>query len=94
MSSATAESPVSVRRARRAMDQGKVTYMWECRACKVRGYHRSDRFTDRYRVSIGKPPDVHPWERAMAGALRHLHRKHSPCTCCANRHEPSSRVAS
>jgi hypothetical protein len=89
---ATADNPVTVRRSRRTMDRGKLTFVWECRACKVRGYHRSDRFTDKYRASLGKPPDLHPWERAMAAAARHLHQKHTACPCCADRHEPRSRV--
>lgn len=77
-------APIVVRRSHRPVwDDGKVTYAWWCRLCGVRAYHRTDRFSDKYRARYGKPPDRHPRERAIEGGLRHLHRKHTPCTCCA-----------
>lgn len=81
-------NPISVRRARRPIwDAGRITYMWERRLCGRRAYHRSDRMSDRYRATIGREPDRHPRERATEGGLRHLHRKHTPCTCCAQGHD-------
>lgn len=86
---AAPENPISVRRAQRIWDRGRVTFFWECRICGQRAYHRSDRFEDRYRASRGKPPDRHPRERATEGGLRHLHRRHTPCTCCSGGHQPA-----
>ena len=77
-------NPISVRRARRPIwDEGRNTWLWECRLCGHRAYHRSNRYSDRYRAQLGKPPDISARERAIAGGTRHLHRKHTPCTCCA-----------
>lgn len=82
-------NPISVRRARRPIwDANRVTYLWECRICGRRPYHRSDRMSDRYRAAIGRPLDVPARERAIQGGLRHLHRKHTPCTCCESGHDP------
>lgn len=78
-------NPIRVRRATRpAWDAGRVTWLWECVLCGHRAYHRSDRYSDRYRRKLGKPSDKHPRERATEGGLAHLHRKHTPCTCCSN----------
>jgi hypothetical protein len=77
-------NPIKVRRATRPVwDTGRVTWLWECRLCGRRAYHRSNRMSDRYRQQLGKTPDRHPRERAIEGGLAHLHRKHTPCTCCA-----------
>lgn len=77
-----------VERSPRRMDSGRLVYRWRCTVCKRYGYHRPDRFSDRVRASRGAPPDRHPWLRAMDGATRHFHEKHTPCTCCEGGHRP------
>lgn len=82
-----AGSPVRVRRVWSRLRE-RVLWMWECTAesCpRARGYHHNQRQKDRILARMGKPPDTPPFDRAVAGAIRHWHRFHDPtgpCQCC------------
>lgn len=64
----------------------RTVWCWECRLCeRARGYHHNQRRKDYVLAHMGKPPDTPPYERALAGAIKHWHRYHDPagpCTCC------------
>lgn len=77
-----------VERSPRWSDRDRLVYRWRCKICKRRGYHRPDRFEDRYRATVGKESDLHPWQRAVNAAARHFHHRHTPCTCCSGSHRP------
>jgi hypothetical protein len=53
----------------------KHGYRWTCRLCGQSGTHRFDRFTDWVLADYGKR-DVHPQQRCIEGAERHLKRRH------------------
>lgn len=54
---------------------GKHGYRWTCTLCGQAATHRFDRWTDSVLRSYGKT-DVHPQQRCIEGAERHLKRYH------------------
>lgn len=86
------DGSITVRRTRQRYVLRRLVYRWWCTPCKRGGYHRSDRLKDRVLEHMGKPPDKHPWVRAMEGAIRHHHEFHSACPACgAGEHRPAGR---
>lgn len=83
-------SSITVRRSRQRFPLRRLVYLWECLECNRRGYHRSDRQSDWIRERMNRPPDKHPWVRAMESAVRHHHEFHSACPACrAGEHRPA-----
>lgn len=63
-------------------------WAWHCDMHpRARGFHNQHRWTDHYRRVNGYPPDAHPWQRCMDGAIRHWHKYHAQCICAVT-HRP------